>query len=115
MQTMARVWATKEEVFFETVDGRQYHLYHEQECCESVFIEDISGDLSDLEGEPLILCEEVSSKDIGFVEPVSTNQEWESETWTFYKFGTIKGYVTIRWYGTSNGYYSEGVDFECIR
>lgn len=32
----------------------------------------------------------------------------------FYKFSTIKGSVTVRWCGTSNGYYSTRVKFKKI-
>jgi len=57
---------------------------------------------------PVILAECVASKE----NRASENDE--SFTWTFYKIATINGSVTIRWYGRSNGYYSERVDFEQI-
>lgn len=91
----------EDEITFLFTDGFSLHLWHTQDCCESVTIEDIEGDLEDLVGRPLFVCEEVSNDD-----PNAS----ESGTWTFYRFATEKGYVTVRWYGTSNGYYSESVN-----
>ncbi len=96
--------AGSEELSFYATDGRVFRFYHEQDCCESVDVEDITGDLEDLLGSPLVEAEEVSNADA----PVL---DCESYTWTFYRFGTAKGSVTVRFLGTSNGYYSEGVSF----
>ena len=84
----------------------RYVFFHRQDCCESVSINDIAGDLSDLVGEPLLIADEVSGETlVGF-----EDEYHESVTWTFYKFATRKGYVDVRWLGESNGYYSESVD-----
>ena len=98
-----------EELHFELDDGRKFRLYHSQDCCEGVGIESIVGDLEDLIGSPLTLAEEATGEtpaDFVF------NYEPDSYTWTFYKLATVKGYVDVRWLGTSNGYYSESVSFE---
>jgi len=89
-------------------DTEKFKFYHYQDCCESVYIESIVGDLSDLEGEPLLIAEEVS----GEIPKAREDEYIESRTWTFYKFATRKGYVDVRWLGESNGYYSESVDLE---
>lgn len=86
----------------------QYVLWHSKDCCEDVHIDDIIGDLSDLIGTPILLAEEVSSP-MGNPVPEYNDDSW---TWTFYKLSTIKGSVTIRWIGMSNGFYSESVDFQ---
>lgn len=97
-----------ETIVFRTTEGEVYHMYHEQDCCEHVTVEEIIGDLNDLVGHPILVAEEVSSSD---PQPGQENAEnhWGSFTWTFYKISTILGSVTIRWYGESNGYYSEAV------
>lgn len=107
-QTMAAVFYIKptETVIFETVDRKQYKLYHAQDCCESVLLEELHGDLKDLVGSPILQAELVEN----YPEPYP-DRDYESRTWSFYKFATNKGSVTMRWLGESNGYYSESVDF----
>ena len=85
-------------------------MNHSQDCCESVCVEDITGDIDDLIRHPLLLVQEVSDT-FEDVEHTNSEDDDSSRTWTFYKLATIKGCVTIRWFGTSNGYYSEDVDF----
>ena len=106
--TSIEVREDKELVTFTTDIGEIYICRHYQDCCEHVSVEDVAGDLEDLIGTPILSAEESTQKK-------SYGRDWgSSQTWTFYKLATIKGSVTIRWYGTSNGYYSEGVAFEKI-
>lgn len=77
----------------------KYQLCHHQDCCEGVYIEDICGDLKDLENTPILLADCRTNYGEGAGD--------DSVTWTFFEFRTIKGSVTVRFYGTSNGYYSE--------
>lgn len=80
----------------------KFEFYHAQQCCEDVHIESIVGDLKDLVNYPILLVEE------------STSDDDSNTQWTFYKFATIKGYVDVRWFGESNGFYSTSVDLRLI-
>lgn len=84
-----------------------YVMYHWQECCEEVELIDVCGDSADLLETPIVEA---------YVEQNETPDDktyvvgHDHETWTFYRLRTIKGVVTLRWKGESNGYYSESVD-----
>ena len=114
-KTLTDVQVNKDddEIIFVTEDG-SFVMYHEQDCCESVTIEDIVGSaglgfsaLVALIGEEILLAEEVDNAG----DDSDGGGDYESHTWTFYKLSTMSNHVTIRWYGESNGYYSEVVNF----
>ncbi len=90
------------EMVFTSSDGKKFKFLHYQECCENVSIEDVAGNLSDLIGAPILQAEEVSSE-----QPTTSDYG----TWTFYKFATKNGYVTVRWF-SEYSYYSDKVDYE---
>lgn len=99
------------EIRFTRADGVVVRMYHLQECCERVSIEELTGDLQCLVGHPILVAKEVS----GEAPESSISDPPESCTWTFYKFATVKGWVDVRWYGESSGYYSESVDIEVLK
>ena len=101
-----------EEINFYLCNGTVVTMYHEPDCCEDVHIDDINGDLSNLVGHPILRADEKISKGEELVDTEDTYYD-ESNTWTFYTLATSAGYVDIRWHGSSNGYYSESVDFLC--
>jgi hypothetical protein len=90
-------------IIMEFSNGAKALWYHDQECCESVQVEDVCGEWSDLTGTPLLLAEERTQ---------GGETDDGKERWTFYTFRSIRGTVDVRWYGSSNGYYGVAVYFE---
>jgi hypothetical protein len=96
----------QDEIHFELDSGEKYKMFHPQDCCESVSIDNIEGELSDLIGSPLVVAKEDSER--------GEEKDFESSTITTYTFETEKSKVIVRWLGISNGYYSESVQIEQI-
>jgi len=87
-------------------DDAIFIMNHITECSEYVYLADVCGDINDILNSPIIKAEECISKD-----RMDGKHEYDSFTWTFYHLSTIKGTVTLRWFGGANGWYSETVDF----
>ena len=101
--------AYSDTIKFRCSDGSEYVMYHNQDCCEDVSVEEVFGDVRNLIGFPIVMAECVA--ETGNPKDIYD----DSCTWTFYKLATIMGYVTIRWYGSSNGCYSEEVDLVRVK
>ena len=90
-----------EENFQILTDDGVYAFYHEQSCCESVWLTQVDGINDKIIGSRIVIAEEVVDE---------KDTEYGHITWTFYKIGTNKGMIDFRWQGESDGGYSETVD-----
>jgi hypothetical protein len=109
-KTLTKVENKGDKILFVADSGERWLMHHLQDCCENVRVDDICGDLDNLIGVPVVEAFEKSNSE----NPpgIKAPKYQDSFTWTFYTIVTSKGAVTIRWYGESNGYYSESVDFD---
>lgn len=109
-KTLTSILVNDDSIVFNTDDGNKYLMSHHQNCCEHVYIEDLCGDVQECVGTTVILAEEVS-----YEGETLSDSYGDSHTWTYYRLGTQNGGdLSIRWYGSSNGYYSESVSFELV-
>ena len=84
-------------------DSSYIEQYHHQDCCESVSVEQVDGDIErHIGGTIYSLDEKIVNDGVA---------GYESCTATFYTLKTSKGFLDWRWFGESNGYYSESVDW----
>lgn len=90
-----------EEYFQIRTDDCVYAFYHEQDCCESVWLTQVDGISDKIIGSRIVIAEVVTDE---------KDTEYGHITWSFYKIGTNKGMIDFRWQGESNGYYSEIVN-----
>ena len=111
-QVIKRIAITddKQSIFFFMQNGDLWEMTHDQECCEVVEIDDIEGEIYEIRYSTLTQAEEVINDNPEGYE----DDSYYSHTWTFYKFANSNGYVTIKWHGKSNGYYSETVSFKLL-
>jgi len=105
-KTFSKVEKTSDSVIFYLNDGSNYILKHHQDCCESVWLEDVCGDLKDLENSPILIAHEATSN------AKKDDNDYGKSMWTFYNLSTNKGSVTLRFCGSSNGYYSVSVSLD---
>jgi len=97
-------WESNDKIVFEFDDDSEMIMTHKQECCENVYLAEVIGDFEDLLNTPILVAYASCSVEHG------DSCEDDEKHWTFYRISTIKGTVTLRWCGTSNGYYSVSVD-----
>lgn len=78
-------------------------MEHERDCCNQGDLIDGFDDLKQMVGEVVLEAECVKQDGVEGQMP-----DWADylNQWTFYKIRTMNTSATLRWFATSNGYYS---------
>ena len=88
-QTLTRIEGLakrSEKVVWRTSDGKEYEMFHEQDCCETVELAEVIGDPEDLLGHPILRAEERTNST---EDPPKYADSWTSWTWTFYEISSL--------------------------
>ncbi len=96
-----------DRIVFTLENGDEWVMEHCQDCCETVSIHEIYGDLQSLVGQTVDYASSVS----GGIDDDDDYDVCQSGTVTRFSINTRNGLVVVTWHGFSNGYYSEGVSF----
>ena len=78
--------------------GYRYLMMHEQDCCESVWLDDLDGELSDWQNVTVLEASESAS--------LADSTEMQ---WTFYRLACNLHSLCLRWCGSTDSVYSMGV------
>ncbi len=105
--TLLAVREQSDVVHFDCAEGT-FTFYHEQDCCESVTLEHLDGLLPDFKPQKILRAEEKTADNEDGTDGHS-RPYGDSTTWTFYDIQTEQMDISMRWFGSSNGYYSESV------
>lgn len=115
-KTITKIEFGNESVDITTLTDKiqnQYSLYHEQDCCESVSLYRVIGNIADVLNAPITLAEEdAHSNDPDWY---TEKSDWrDSFTWSVFVLETTRGRVEFWFLGESNGYYGETVNFHKV-
>lgn len=93
------------------VDNQWYEIYAEGDCCSSSWFEAFE-DPDVIIGTKLLAFEDSQTPQASHVPDPEDDQEDNYIQYNFLKFTTIKGYCTIEFRNSSNGYYSGYCSFK---
>lgn len=82
---------------------KKYDMYHSQDCCERVVLDETVGNINDITDEVIT---DAFTTDDGAEDD---DRSYEYVEYTNFHVVSAKGTVVFRWIGSGNGYYGTGV------